>query len=392
MSVTAASAAGPPALAAIPARTRHESVDFLRGLVMVLMALDHVRDHLHLNAFFIDPTDLATTTPATFMTRWVTHFCAPVFVFLAGTSAFLTGTRRTRGDLSRFLLTRGLWLVLLEITIIHVEWTMSWNPAQLFAQVIWALGWSMVVLAALVWLPLPAIAAFGWGMIVLHNLADGMQLGWLWSVLHISGPTMLFGKAPFMIMYPLVPWIGVMAAGYAFGAWLQRHAHERRRLIMGLGLGLTAAFVVIRAINLYGDPHPWAPQKDAVFTVLSFLRCEKYPPSLLFLLMTLGPSLILLAAVDRGVPRLLRWMTVFGRVPLFYYMVHLALIDLLTVGLAIASFGPRTPEIFAKGPPRDWGYGLPVVYAAWVAVVAALYPVCRWYAGVRPRSRLLSHL
>jgi uncharacterized membrane protein len=388
----------PPASAALPARTRLESVDFVRGLVMVLMALDHVRDHLHLGAFFTDPTDLATTTPATFVTRWVTHFCAPVFVFFAGTSGFLTSTRRTRGDLSRFLLTRGLWLVLLELTIIHVEWTMSWNSAQLFGQVIWALGWSMVVLAALVWLPLPAIAAIGWGMIALHNLTDGLQaagrFGWLWSMLHIPGQTMLFNKIPFGVMYPLVPWIGVMAAGYAFGAWLLRPADERRRLVMHLGLALTAAFVVLRAINLYGDPHPWAVQKDAVFTVLSFLRCEKYPPSLLFLLMTLGPSLILLAAVDRGVPRLLRWMTVFGRVPLFYYLVHLALIDVVTVGFAIATFGPRTPEIFAHGPPRDWGYGLPVVYAVWVVVVAALYPLCRWYAGVkaRSRSRLLSYL
>jgi uncharacterized membrane protein len=383
----------PAPAAAMPAPRRLESVDLLRGLVMVLMALDHVRDHLHLGAFFNDPTDLTRTTAATFMTRWVTHFCAPVFVFLAGTGAFLSGARgRPKADLSRFLLTRGLWLVLLEVTVVNAEWLMGWSLSNLFGQVIWALGWSMVVLAALVRLPLPAIAAFGWGMIALHDLTNGVKsasfgpLGWLWSVLHVQEPIAWAGGS-FGIIYPLVPWIGVMAAGYAFGAWLLRPEAERRRPVLGLGLAFTAAFVLLRATNLYGDPRPWAPQQDAVFTVLSFLNCGKYPPSLLFLLMTLGPSLALMWAVDRGVPRLLRWIVVFGRVPLFYYVVHLALIDLVTVGFAIGVYGPRVGEVFAKGPPRDWGFGLPVVYAAWIAVVIALYPICRWYAAVKARSR-----
>ena len=377
----------------MPAPGRLESVDLLRGLVMVIMALDHVRDHLHLGAFFVDPTHLATTTPATFMTRWITHVCAPVFVFLAGTSAFLAGARgRARGDMSRFLLTRGLWLVLLEVTVVNAEWMLSWSLSRLFGQVIWALGWSMVVLAGLIHLPLAAIAVFGWGMIALHDLTNGVTsaslgpLGWLWTILHVPG-SVTWAGGTFGIIYPLVPWIGVMAAGYAFGPWLQRPDSERRRLVLRLGLLLTAAFVVLRAINLYGDPHPWTVQKDAGLTALSFINASKYPPSLLFLLMTLGPSLILMSAVDRGIPRLMRWMVVFGRVPLFYYLVHLALIDVVTIALAISRYGAGTGEIFAKGPPQDWGYGLPVVYLAWIGVVALLYPACRWFAGVKARNR-----
>ena len=371
--------------------SRLDSLDLLRGLVMVIMALDHVRDHLHLGAFFIDPTDLARVTPATFMTRWITHFCAPVFVFRAGTSAFLYGARgRTKAELSRFLLTRGLWLVLLEVTVVNGEWLMSWRLSSLFGQVIWALGWSMVALAGLIHLPLAAVAAFGWGMIALHDLTNGVTsaslgpLGWLWTILHVPG-SVAWAGGTFGIIYPLVPWIGVMAAGYAFGSWLPRPEAERRRLVLRRGLALTAAFVLLRGINLYGDPHPWAVQRDAVFTALSFLNTSKYPPSLLFMLMTLGPSLVLLAAVDRGVPRLMRWMVVFWRVPLFYYLVHLAVIDVVTVGFAIRTYGGQAGEILAKGPPQDWGFGLPVVYLAWLLVVATLSPACRWFAAVKRR-------
>lgn len=373
---------------------RLDSVDLVRGLVMVLMALDHVRDHLHLGAFFRDPTDLTTTTAPIFLTRWITHFCAPMFVFLAGTGAFLSGTRgRSKADLSRFLVTRGLWLIVLELTVIHVLWMMGWSLSSLFVQVIWALGWSMIVLAALVHLPIAATAAIGWGMIALHNLTDPVRpeslgaFAGLWTVLHVQGDIAWGSGRTFGVIYPLVPWIGVMAAGYAFGAWLLRPPAERRGRVMALGLVLTAAFVVLRALNGYGDPQPWSPQKDAAFTALSFLNTQKYPPSLLFLLMTIGPSLILLALVDRGVPRGLGWVAVFGRVPMFFYLAHLFLIDVMTVGAAIATYGPRTPEVFRNGPPPDWGFGLPVTYLGWAAVIVLLYPVCRWYAGVKARSR-----
>lgn len=397
--MTAALDPVPAPAAAAPSR-RLESIDLVRGLAMVLMALDHVRDHLHRGVLH-DPTDLSSTTPALFVTRWITHFCAPVFVFLAGTGSFLWAARgRSPGETSRYLLTRGLWLVALELTVINWEWQMGIRFDALLGQVIWALGWSMVVLALLVRLPLAASALFGVVMIAGHDLLDGVRpetlgpLATLWRVLHVPGPVTWASGRTLMVMYPLVPWLGVMAAGYAFGALYRRPADERRGAILALGMLLTAAFVALRAINGYGDPAPWSPQRDPLFTALSFLNCQKYPPSLLFLLMTLGPALLLLAALERGVPRLSRPLIVFGRVPLFYYLVHLAVIDALTVALAVARYGSRTRELFATGPPAGYGYGLPVVYLAWIALVAALYPLCRWYAGVkaRGRSRWLGYL
>jgi len=379
---------------AAPASHRLPSIDLLRGIVMVLMALDHVRDHVHRGAFTYDPTDLSQAGPALFLTRWVTHFCAPVFVFLAGTGAFLWGARgRSPGEISRYLLTRGAWLVLLELTVVNWEWQMGIHFNFLIAQVIWALGWSMVALAVLVRLPVAAIAVVGCGMIAGHNLLDGIRpealgaLGPVWKVLHAPGP---FEWAPgftLYVMYPLVPWIGVMAAGYAFGSLYRRPPDRRRRALLAIGLLLTAGFVALRALNLYGDPAPWTAQRTGPLTLLSFLNCQKYPPSLLFLLMTLGPAILLLGALERGVAGFARPVVVFGRVPLFFYVVHLFVIDVLSVGLAVARYGSRTPELFAQGPPADFGYGLGVVYVLWIAVVVALYPVCRWYARVRARSR-----
>jgi uncharacterized membrane protein len=384
-----------------PPKQRLESVDLLRGLVMVVMALDHVRDHLHRGAMMNDPTDLAHTTPAIFLTRWVTHSCAPVFVFLAGTGAFLWGARgRTKDEISRYLLTRGLWLVALELTVVNWEWNFGVTFSFIYAQVIWALGWSMVALAALVRLPLPAIGAFGWWMILGHNLFDGVKserfgpFGWLWSILHVPGPIVWAPGHTLLVVYPLVPWIGVMAAGYAFGSWMANPDPKRRQRLIAVGLLLVAVFAELRTYNFYGDPHPWAHQKDALFSTLSFLNCSKYPPSLLFLLMTLGPALVLLGVTDRRLPALARPLVVFGRVPLFYYVIHLFLIDMITAGCALARYGIGAAKMLEKGPAADWGYGLPVVYAIWLAAVVALYPVCRWYAGVKARSqsRWLSYL
>ncbi len=380
---------------------RLASIDVVRGVVMVLMALDHVRDHIHRGALTVDPTDLTRGDAALFLTRWVTHFCAPVFVFLAGTGAFLWGARgRSRGELARYLLTRGLWLVVLELTLVNWLWQMGIRYQLVIAQVIWVLGWSMVALAALVRLPVGAIAAVGIAMIAGHNALDGVKpetlgaLEPLWRVLHVQGPVPLATGRTLFVMYPLVPWVGVMAAGYAFGALYARPPEERRRALLAIGAAATAAFVVLRALNLYGDPGPWAPQRDALFTALSFLNCQKYPPSLLFLLMTLGPAILLLAALERGVAAAAGPLAVVGRVPLFFYLVHLFLIDLLTVVLAVARYGSRVGERFAQGPPPDYGYGLPLVYGVWVAVVVALYPVCRGYAGIkaRGRSRWLTYL
>jgi uncharacterized membrane protein len=386
------------AAATLPSAVRHErvdSVDLLRGIVMVLMALDHVRDFTSIAHF--DPTEIDKTTVPLFVTRWVTHFCAPTFVFLAGTGAFLSMTRgKPKKELARFLFTRGLWLVLLELTAVHFGWT--WTLAPLVGlQVIWALGWSMVAMAAIVFLPRPAIAAFGVGLIALHNLADPVRaesLGRaapLWHFLHQFGFGR-WGKLEVVLAYPLVPWVGVMAAGHSFGELLVVDAAKRRRRLALLGGALTLAFVILRFAAIYGDPHPWKVQATAAKTIMAFFACEKYPPSLLYLLMTLGPLILALAAFDRVAksPRV-EPLIVFGRVPLFYYLLHLQLIHVVSLVAAYVVYGHAVPFVF-DGPftsnPPDWyGYGLPSVYALWMLVVILLYPACRWFAGVKARRR-----
>jgi len=366
-------------------RPRMESLDVLRGLVMVLMALDHTRDFFSNESSF-DPLDLTRTYPALFLTRWVTHFCAPVFIFLAGAGAFLSlGRGKTTRSLSWFLLTRGLWCVVLELTVIRcLGWAFNFDYVYIPAGVFWAIGWSMIVLAGLVHLPVPAVAAFGVVMVAVHDAFDGVAASnWLWTILHTGGPIALGGGREFSIWYPLVPWPGVMAAGYGFGALL-----DRRRTVLLTGVAVTALFVVLRAINLYGDPHPWAPQQGALFTLFAFVSCNKYPPSLLYLLMTLGPALIVLALLDRGTPRWTRPILVFGRVPLFYYLLHIPLIHALAL-IAESLRHHDTSWLFGVGIPRPAGagFGLPIVYLVWAAVVVSLSPACRWFAELKRRRR-----
>jgi uncharacterized membrane protein len=373
--------------------SRLDSLDLLRGLVMVVMALDHVRDFLHYATRLFDPTDLSRVDAALFLTRWVTHFCAPVFVFLAGTSAFLYGSRRkTKGELSRFLLTRGLWLVFLELTVIRLAWTFDPTYRITPGQVIWAIGWSMITLSALVYLPVWAVTTFGVAMVALHNLLDPLTsasfgtLDWLWAILHTGEPLEPFAGRQFIPLYPLIPWIGVMAAGYGFGRVFLLEGERRRRLLLRLGVGLTLAFVILRALNFYGDPRPWAVQGSGLYTFFSFINTQKYPPSLLFLLMTLGPMMLALRLFERDTGTAFRPFITFGRVPLFYYVLHLYLIQLLAVLFAIARYGPQIKEAFAGGqPPPDYGYGLWVVYGVWIGVVAILYLPCRWFAELKRR-------
>jgi uncharacterized membrane protein len=376
-------------------RKRLDSVDMLRGLVMVVMALDHVRDFLHEATPRFDPTDLSRTDTALFLTRWVTHFCAPVFVFLAGTGAFLSLSRgKTRGEASRFLLTRGLWLVLLELTVVRLAWTFDPTYSVTPGQVIWAIGWSMVALSVLIRLPAWAVGAFGVAVIALHNLLDPVQsatfgrLDWLWAILHTGEPFEVLQGRRFIPVYPLLPWVGVMAAGYGFGRVLLLGRERRHRLLLRLGVGLTLAFVALRASNLYGDPAPWLVQGTGVFTFLSFINTQKYPPSLLFLLMTLGPALLALRLFDREAGPASRPLVTFGRVPLFYYVLHLFLIQAVAVGFAVARYGRGLGEAFAGGRlPADYGYDLWVVYAVWLGVVAALYLPCRRFARLKQRRR-----
>ncbi len=350
---------------------RLDSIDVLRGLVMVVMALDHARDFFS-NAMFW-PTDLRVTTPAYFLTRFVTHFCAPVFVFLAGTGAFLASQRgKSTRELSLFLLTRGLWLVLLELTFLRLAWRLDYDVHALNALVIWAIGWSMVVLAGLVFLPRAAVLVFGLAMIALHNAFDGVEGGALWSLLHVPGDVQYAPGWTLFVMYPLVPWIGVMAAGYGFGAY----AAGNRRRIRWLGLGACALFVLLRLSNRYGDPQPWSSHSSALFTLFSFVNCEKYPPSLDYLLMTLGPALVLLSFLPDTARGILKPFVVFGRVPLFYYLLHIPLIHLL-----------------AQMAGRN-SHGLPVVYGVWILVVALLYwPCLKWMElKRRNKSAWLSYL
>lgn len=395
--------------AAAPRPDRIESIDRLRGLVMVIMALDHVRDFFS-ERLLMDPTNLATTTTGIFLTRWVTHFCAPTFIFLAGTSAYLAGTRgKSKPALSWFLFTRGLWLAFFEVVINRMMWMFNFDLRHHGAGVFWAIGWSMVALSVLVYLPTPLVALAGVLTVALHNTLDGLTADrvalpeWLWVILHSPGKAVvLAGRGgaedfTFETGYCLIPWAGVMAAGYGCGALFLRPRAERRRTLALLGAALTLAFVALRAANGYGDPRPWEPQPTALRTFLSFLNCTKYPASLLYLLMTLGPAILALAAFDTDThgsfpDPVARPLVTFGRVPLFYYVLHILLIHGGAVLLDYVRFGwsplaGSGPWFKPEAMPANYGVGLPAVYLIWAGVVLALYPPCRWFAGVKRRRR-----
>ena len=389
------------------ALARLSSVDILRGLVMVIMALDHTRDFLSNSAAAFDPTDLAHTTPALFFTRWITHFCAPIFVFLAGTGSYLALVRggSDRWVLSKFLVSRGLWLIFLEIFVISpLGWSFSLSFGFTRLQVIWVIGLSMIILGALILIwPSRLIGAVGLLMVLTHDIFDGKRAAWLgpvqgaWRVLHNLAFFQPFPHKFVASLYPLIPWVGVMMAGYAAGELMALEPARRRRLLFMLGGFTTLLFVALRALNIYGDPSPWTAQTTPLYTMLSFLRCSKYPPSLLYLLMTLGPALLILGLLDGN--RDSGWLTsrlqTFGRVPLFYYLLHLPLLHLVAIMFALATYGNAswlhqdlmTPKGLALPIPAGYGYGLPVVYAVWLSTVALLYPACRWFSSVKKQRR-----
>jgi len=379
-------------------------VDVLRGLAMVIMALDHTRDFFTFVRF--SPEDMAHTNLALFFTRFITHYCAPTFSFLAGTGAYLS-TRRGKSisQVSYFFFTRGLWLVIVELTIVDFAWGFApWVQGG----VIWGLGWSMVAMALIVRLPVRWIAALGVVMIATHNLLDGInpasfgKFYWAWILLHSPGRIALTDNFAFSARYVLIPWVGVMSAGFAFGALLSRP--DRRKWILTLGFSLTAAFLLLRAVNLYGNgtaglpfgypraAGPWSVHPTFSMTVISFFNTLKYPPSLDYLLMTLGPALVLLGLLDgvkaeRGFTRVL---LVFGRVPMFYYVLHLYTIHLLAIVVSLAFHQPvlhgSVIADFAQKPP-GYGHSLPFVYAMWILAVAILYLPCRWFMEFRARHR-----
>ena len=383
---------------------RIASVDIIRGVVMVLMAIDHVRVYGAVPA--------GGASAAIFFTRWITHFCAPAFIFLAGTSAFLYG--RKHNDLSRFLLTRGVWLVILELTVIRLSWTFNFDFRQyMLAGVIWVIGWCMILMAGLVKLPVRVIAAIGLVIIFGHNLLDG----WLFSaaeglgndarsnllkLLYIGpiGPAVqVTPNGPnLVVLYSVIPWIGVMATGYAFGTIVTQPPAKRDRLCLTIGLGAIALFLVLRGLNIYGDPSGWSaptpggdgPQLPAV---LSFLNTSKYPASLLFLLMTLGPTIALIPLLENARGPVARWMTVFGKVPFFYYVLHIPLIHLIALVVSKIRLGTVVPWLFANHPmgsgpaPDGYRWSLGQLYLVWLIVVVMLYFACRWYADLKERKK-----
>jgi uncharacterized membrane protein len=359
---------------------------------MIVMALDHTRDFFGIPGQ--SPTNLASATAGLFLTRWITSFCAPVFFLLTGTGAYLSLRRRSRSELSGFLLTRGLWLLFLELGLVRClsyQFNVDYRVTMLL--VLWALGWAMIVLAGLVRLPTVVVTGVGALLIVGHNLFDTVRsANPLWTILHAQGVVLNTPGHVVFVAYPLVPWIGVTAVGYGMGEIYAWNPERRRAWLLRLGLVLSLAFLVIRGVNTYGDPVPWVRQNTAAFTDLSFLNTTKYPPSLLFLLMTLGPALIFLWAVDGRTPRVLRPTLVIGKVPLFYYVLHFAVVHLLAVAICYLRYGSahwlfESPDLahYPFTPPPGWGYSLPFVYLLWAVVVVAMYPLCRWFSGLKQR-------
>ncbi|GAA4326602.1 DUF1624 domain-containing protein [Flaviaesturariibacter amylovorans] len=385
---------GPPAKLS----SRIASIDLLRGLVMIVMALDHTRDFFHRSAFTDDPLNLQTTTPALFFTRFITHYCAPIFVFLAGTSAWLQGQRKSKQELSGFLVKRGLWLVLVEVVI--MTFGIFFDPGfhLIMLQTIWAIGISMICLGAALYLPFRAIFALGALIVLGHNALDFYQAQHqgayspAYHFLHLPGGFPLGTDRFVFFAYPVLPWIGLMMMGYCFGRLFTTLPDKgrNRTLLLG-GASLLLLFAALRATNAYGDPADWSGQKSALYTFFSFINVTKYPPSLLFMCVTIGPALLFLALTGNARGRLSRIITVYGSVPFFYYVLHFYILHTVSALFFLAR-GHSVAEGMAvtnapKFLPPGEGYDLPVVYAVWAATVIALYPLCRWFSNYKRTHR-----
>jgi len=379
---------------------RITSIDLLRGIVMIIMALDHARDYFHAYSLYFDPSDLNHTTPAIFFTRWITHFCAPVFVFLAGTSAFLTRQKKSKKELSLFLLKRGLWLMLLEVTLVSFGWFFNPIFSLQVLQVIWVLGIGMIVLAALIHLPKNVIFAIGILLVFGHNLLDNIHVqgntmtAFAWSELHEFN-IFKFKGITIYAAYPIIPWIGVMALGYCLGSLYQPtfNTKTRKRILLWMGVFGILLFLLLRFSNIYGDPNKWATQSSATLSILSFLNTFKYPPSLLFLLMTLSPALLFLASSEKIWNRFTQVVSTYGRVPLFYYLVHIYLLHLLAMMAAELTGFTWTDMVFTnrwiteQPSLRGYGFSLPIVYLIWLSTVIVLYPLCKRYDSYKQNNR-----
>ena len=380
---------------------RIESIDLLRGAVMIIMALDHVRHTFHYESYLYDPTDLTKTSVVIFFTRWITHFCAPVFVFLAGISAYLYGVNKSRQELASYLFTRGLWMVFVELFIIGLGNT--YNPTYPFyvLQVIWVIGISMMILSGLIFLNRQIILAIAILLIAGHNLLDkihvtGTGMGaFFWAILH-EPANFKFGGVTIYVMYPLLPWIGIIALGYYLGYLYSAHydTEKRFKTLVVMGFSSISVFYLLRLLNIYGDASQWSAQKNIAFSLLSLLNVTKYPPSLLYTLLTLGVALIFMAFAESPLNSFTRKIVVFGRVPFFYYVVHLYLIHLLAIGGAVIS-GYHWSVMILKTrislvpELKGFGFNLLTVYMIWIGLILVLYPCCKWYSSYK-RNHLSS--
>ena len=388
--------------------SRIHSIDILRGLVMVIMALDHVRDYFHLGAIVSDPLDLETTTPVLFLTRFVTHFCAPVFIFLTGTSASLYGQNRSKKQLSKFLLTRGLWLIFVEIVIMNFLWCFDPSYSFINLQVIWAIGLSMIFLSFLIYLPFSVLIGLSLVIVFGHNLLDGITVqGYsfssiLWYIFHQSQFLPIGEHRMVAFYYPALPWIAVMSLGYCFGTMYHKGFDQvkRKKNLLKLGFSSIVLFLLIRYINVYGDMVPWSQQKDLLFTLLSFINVSKYPPSLLYILITIGPTFLVLYFLEGVQSKVTDFLLVFGRVPFFYYLMHVFFIHAAAL-LTLAALGNDwrlmifDSASFATNKMANYGYSLGIVYLVWVLIVAVLYPFCKKYMQYKlghPEKWWLSYL
>jgi uncharacterized membrane protein len=382
-------------------KQRIQSIDILRGAIMLIMAIDHSRDFFHVAGAFSDPTDMATTTPMLFFTRWITHFCAPNFVFLSGISAWLAGSRRTKSELSAFLIKRGLWLVFVEVVII--SFAFSLNPLYNFValQVLWVIGLSMVILGLLVRAPKVVIGIIGALIFFGHDIIDyfqlpkiGIESTLLTLFLVTKGTVIQLNQSHFIFdLYALIPWTGVMLLGYVFGSLYSSsfNALRRRSILLYSGLGLLALFVVLRYFNIYGDPSPWSVQRNGTYSFLSFLNVSKYPPSLLYSCLTIGTGLVILSLIERVKNRVTDVLVIYGNVPFFYYVLHFYIIRIISIivffvqGYTTSQIvTPNVPFLFA---PPHFGFGLAGVYAVWFIVIALLYFPCRWFGTYKRTHR-----
>jgi uncharacterized membrane protein len=379
---------------------RITSIDLLRGFIMIIMALDHVRDYFHADAFLYDPLDLNRTSVLLYFTRWITHFCAPIFVMLAGTSAFLSGQRKSKKELAAFLVKRGIWLVILEETAVNFSWFFNIHFSFFILGVIWVLGLAMICLAGLIFLPGKWILGIGLLMVFGHNLLDNVHFnennlgGFLWGAVH-ERKVFAIGETHIMEGYHLIPWVGVMAIGYCLGSIFANGFDQSRRkkILLQLGIGSWLLFIILRSINVYGDLHPWTTQVSGVRSFLSFINISKYPPSLDYLLVTEGFAFLFMALTENISNRLTRIISVYGRVPMFYYILHIWLIHLLALLLVVLQGHPWTDMIsittWVDGMPNLKGYGLSLagVYIVWITVVALLYPLCKKYDHYKSSNR-----